>query len=430
MGISIAVLLFPCSSSPRECFERGDAIYRSGARGFGHSGLYVDWNPRREPRERISHRVVDAITEGVDSVVTRDFKAFCSGGNLWSVRRWRHRLSADRRRVITNTAISIAQKGAVYRFFFLYKNPLGYPRSFRCDGLVEYCYEVALGHPWFPGLNGGIVINDNWYLLSPVTQMIQLLSQNQARLDTLRIMAPYPDDTVSDTVWTLVYIHDSDYGSGVEKVQLWMDDDTSNTLEETVTEDIWNSAYFNWDSRAVKNGKHVLHARGFDQAGNDATDSVALFIDNSVPRVTRTYPDDSQPPVPPDTTIWIEFNKRMDSTSVENAILFAPHAVARMSWDDSTRLLLIEPELDLDCCSEYTLTISDSARDSQGRRLDGDGDGESGGKFRLTFLTGPPRMRIWAEPPVSHLNQGESTLHKILVRNLSKNAISGELCSN
>jgi streptogramin lyase len=427
--IGVALLVLPVATRPREQFERGDALYRYGAFGFGHAGLYIDWLIDRCPDERTSHTIIDAITEGRDSVVIRDFEDFCSGGTFWSVRRWRHAASADMRRTITDKAIEIATHGAHYNFFGGYKNPLGEHPSFRCDGLVEYCYESALGHPWWPGLNGGIVFNDTWFTMSPLTQMLQLRSERDARLDTVMIVSPCTDDTVSGILSVLAYLHDGIYGSGVAKAQLWIDDDTLKKLEELAPGDTWGSAHFEWNSRKVTNGQHLLFVRGFDQAGNDTTDSIIVFIENEVPTVTRTYPEDRQRDIPPDTHLWVEFNKRMDTTSVEIATLFHPQAVVHSSWDDSCRLLLLEPELDLDYCSEYALTISDSARDHQGRRLDGDGDGEPGGEFRLTFQTGPPRLRIWAEPPVSHVNQGETRLHRISVQNLSREVVSGFLCA-
>jgi len=98
-------------------------------------------------------------------------------------------------------------------------------------------------------------------------------------------------------------------------------------------------------------------------------------VAHATPRVTRTYPDAPQTRVPPDTKVWIEFNKRMDISSVEDAILSHPHAVVQVSCYDSRRLLLIEPELGFHYYSRYVLTIPDSARDSQGRWLDRGGNG-------------------------------------------------------
>jgi len=410
-------------------FERGDAIYRYGAFGFGHAGLYIDWDPDRYPEDRTSHTIIDAITEGRDSVVIRNFRDFCSGGRFWSVRKWRYSFSADLRRKITDKASQIALDGARYNFFFGYKQPLGKDPSFRCDGLVEYCYETALGDPWWPGFNGGIVINDTWLTMAPLTQMLLLRREKNPTLDTVRFVTPGDGDTVSGSVLVMAYMHDGIFGSGVSKGQFWVDSDTSNMVEEVSPGDTWSTARHIWNSTCVKNGHHVLNARGFDQAGNTSVTSVSVLVNNIFPRVTRTYPEAHQEDVPPDTTIWIEFNKRMDTTSVENAVLFHPHAVFQTGWEDSSRLLLLEPELDLDYCSQYTITISDSARDQQGRRLDGDGDGEPGGEFRLSFHTGPPRIRIWADPPVSHINQGESVCHRLFLRNLSSDSISGTLCA-
>ena len=94
------------------------------------------------------------------------------------------------------------------------------------------------------------------------------------------------------------------------------------------------------------------------------------IIVHTTPRVTRTYPDAPQTRVPPDTPVWIEFNKRMDISSVEDAILSYPHAVVQVSYYDSSRFLRIEPELGFHHHSRYVSTIPDSARDSQGRWLD------------------------------------------------------------
>lgn len=119
----------------------------------------------------------------------------------------------------------------------------------------------------------------------------------------------------------------------------------------------------------------TLHTEYFER-----TD--VLFFSRS--RVTRTYPDGPQTRVPPDKTVWVAFNKRMDLSSIEDPILSHPHAVVQVSYNDSNRLLLIEPELHFHCHSRYVSTVCDSARDSQGRWLN------RGGTRGLQVSSGSP----------------------------------------
>lgn len=124
------------------------------------------------------------------------------------------------------------------------------------------------------------------------------------------------------------------------------------------------------------------------------------IIFHSTLRVTRTYPDGPQTRVPPDTTVWVEFSKRMDISSVEDTILSHPHAVVQVSYYDSSRLLLTEPELGFHYRSRYVLPISNSARDSQGRWLDREGNGSS------QVSSGSPSI-----PTHQGLGRGQDSLH-------------------
>ncbi|TET44757.1 hypothetical protein E3J62_09465 [candidate division TA06 bacterium] len=221
------VLLVPVSVFPQECFEKGDVIFHVGPPAVWHSGIYIDWNSSLDPNSRSSHRVAECITEGIDSAVVRGFDAFFSAGAFQGVRTLH--LSAHERTLIINTAIEYATRDQAVYSVWWYKHPNFDPPHFRCDGFVEYCYEIGMNDP-----DGGIVPNDTRATLWPRLQWNRMFPRDNARLDTVCILEPSADDTVSDTIAVTVYLSDGDSGSGVAKVELWADDDSLDRLEKTV----------------------------------------------------------------------------------------------------------------------------------------------------------------------------------------------------
>ena len=153
--------------------QPGDAIFNDYELlrvNVGHSGLYIGYvGPGENINDPRNHKVIEMGGYGVgikessmhDFVTDGDPRGedYIGAGSL-------NRVSEPVRQRIVDTAEQQVRDGAEYEFFVFYKNPKGDPFfpgvTFRCDGLVEYCYEIGLSEPWVPGLlNLGIVPADS-----------------------------------------------------------------------------------------------------------------------------------------------------------------------------------------------------------------------------------------------------------------------------
>jgi len=279
-------------------FEKGDAIYSDMGEdrflGFlGHCGLYWEWvdisgEEPNDPKKLETHKIIEAsgYRHGVRE---SDFKKFYDCGEFWGVYTC-HGLTATQRQFIVDMAK--IQKGCEYVLSRGYKNPSDYDEygnrvlgSFRCDGLVEYCYEIAFGHPWEPGNNRGLVFNDTWRSLRPNRQMNSPLffRREDAIVKEVRL-EPSEDGTPK------AYASDGGKGSGITMVEFWdgMPDDTPFGGGD---EDI-SGKRLGWDVHDVKYTEgddahtyeyyyhgtpiHHLHVKAFDQAGNTKVASMEM----------------------------------------------------------------------------------------------------------------------------------------------------------
>ncbi len=90
----------------------------------------------------------------------------------------------------------------------------------------------------------------------------------------------------------------------------------------------------------------------------------------------------------------ISFTQSMDQLSVENAISIVPDGSVMFTWSGA-KVISIEPLTQWNFSGTYELTIDTSAKSLFGGTIDGDNDGEPGGKFIHIFnITDPD-----AEPP-------------------------------
>lgn len=268
-------------------FEKGDALYRrgkipGGSWWFGHCGLYYEWIDLNEdgepnnPDDFATHRVIESVGgQGVHGCAPEDIFTFtqfdCT--KFWGVYT-NSDLTAAQRQLIIDTAKM--QKDCEYAFFRGYKNPSHYdkhgnriPGSFRCDGLVEYCYEIAFNEPWKPKHNGGLVPNDTWRRLKPTKQMEseRLTKRTEAEVKEVRLEFSPPGILRT-------YASDEDKGSGITMVEFWdgMPDDTPDDApgvrlgyddhDVTYSEPEENHIYQVYGTTAN------LYAKAFDQAGN------------------------------------------------------------------------------------------------------------------------------------------------------------------
>lgn len=443
MKKSIVILLLFLtfvSTNAREYFEKGDALYRSkkesGIPNFGHCGVYWYWETNMAPANREAHWELEASTEigqprpngGVWSFT---FKYFYERTQFWSVRTMPG-LDWKMRNKIVETAEEFRYRYTEYDAYFNYKNPFGTPPTFRCDGLVEYSYEIALDDPWEPGNNGGIIINDTYEVpappgqstLWPWGQMQGLDIRESAELHYISIKYPVEGYTIEGSFVLTALASDGLYGSGTAKAEFYIDYNLIGTdVHEHTTADWYN---YEWDSRSVANGEHTLRVKGYDQAGNDKEDEVTFYVDNPIPRVVSTDPDSGAENIDVYTQITIGFNREMDPATVNSGtVLFNPqlHGGFSSEWSGGNKtvtLTLTNPEEDLEFYTNYTITVTDGVKDKEGTQLDGDRDGEPGGNYVFSFKTRNPEFDLSLDPWLSKIELNDSRTINVVVKNLEE----------
>jgi len=138
------------------------------------------------------------------------------------------------------------------------------------------------------------------------------------------------------------------------------------------------------------NGSYRYFATMLDRYWNESAISNAVqseAIPSFAPTIVATTPAEGDT-VPVNASVVIVFSKTMDVGSVREAISFSPPvAIRQLVWSSDRKTLTIEIEGNLQFSSEYSLTVSPTATDVNGRPLDGNGDGQSGDPFVLHFRT-------------------------------------------
>ncbi len=314
-------------AAERYYFEKGDAIYSDLGKHIpiiwfiGHAGLYREWkdingetgkpnNPDDLDTYMKQHRVLESnaapeevwkillglsVEPGVHEIT---FRAFHEMGDFWDVR-YEPSLSCFQRRKIVNIAKRQEELGAKYRFFWGYKNP---GKTFRCDGLVEYCYEQA---------RVDIVPDDAWFTLTPALQRSFLEKRESAEVKEVRITDPDPNEemkTISGTYTPKAFASDWLKGSGITMVEFWAGypDDTPDNWEGTgirigfdnKDRFIQGNYQVDWDTTALDeygdplfpDGEYIIYAKAFDQAGNTkVSEGVLIKVENVLFHWTVMY---------------------------------------------------------------------------------------------------------------------------------------------
>jgi len=106
-----------------------------------------------------------------------------------------------------------------------------------------------------------------------------------------------------------------------------------------------------------------------DLAGNIGTTGVDewAFATAGPPRVLVATPPDGAVGLATDTTIELEFDRLMDTTTVEAAVRLEPPVAFRVAWSGETLAIAFEPGLAFG--TSYTLSIDMSAADTSGAHL-------------------------------------------------------------
>lgn len=164
---------------------------------------------------------------------------------------------------------------------------------------------------------------------------------------------------------------------------------------------IYNGLYTFENLEAGKTYEITFEAEGFEtvkkevtiKGGGTTTPDFVTFLDvaltNTAPAKVDAISLESLVDVSPLYPLVITFSRNMDRASVENAFTISKDGVGLDWLNDytlSVDLSALEPMWD------YTITIDGSiAKNSQtGMLFDGDGDGQPGGDYVLTFVMAEP----------------------------------------
>jgi hypothetical protein len=181
---------------------------------------------------------------------------------------------------------------------------------------------------------------------------------------------------------------------------------------ETYTTDTYESLFHNYSNNPneLHNGFYffeglpsdtlemIVTAEGYypDTANVVVVDTFFTFRDvqllsNVPPRVVNTVPAEGDSAFPAWDPIVITFSRAMNTATVEAAFSITPATGGQFIWTANERQVRFHPD-SLSYETDYTVIITDSARDVWGHHFDGDGDSVAGGDFSLNFRTGPADM--------------------------------------
>ncbi len=85
------------------------------------------------------------------------------------------------------------------------------------------------------------------------------------------------------------------------------------------------------------------------------------------PEIVSLFPADNEAIVELDTDIRVRFLTPMDTDSVESAVTLLPSVAYESSWDSTSTTLTLDPVADLDARTEYRVSVSKAASDTEGR---------------------------------------------------------------
>jgi hypothetical protein len=118
-----------------------------------------------------------------------------------------------------------------------------------------------------------------------------------------------------------------------------------------------------------------------------------FYADTAPPKISHTDPPSGAKDVSVTTRIVIEFDKAMDTASVEGALSMEGIQIDRIQWDADLRTITVFPSGPLDRGATYTVRVTTAARDIAGNAMAKD--------YVWTFTTengavGPPVLEeIW-----------------------------------
>jgi hypothetical protein len=120
-----------------------------------------------------------------------------------------------------------------------------------------------------------------------------------------------------------------------------------------------------------------------------ATFQDVLLIPNTPPMVIASWPMEGEQEFIPWNRPYMNFNRAMDTESLEAAFSIDPPANGVFYFTQGDKRMIFNPIDTLESLTDYTITIAATATDLGGHPLDGNMDGIPGDDWVLHFRTAP-----------------------------------------
>lgn len=373
MFLSITLLIVGLNSADAQDTapnsEKGDALFRHLRiiKTVGHAAIYLNSDskfaqeyPWTSPLVDVNkfpikdsdskHSVIEASGHWTRLGI-KTFEYFLDGKDYWGAYNSGALDYYDRRKL---DKIAWDQRGCRYEFLEWpwIKMPASEPGkgdgSFRCDGLVEYCYEGI-------GVNGNIGFFTNEEeqdcfgttpTFYPRTLMLRMedMAGGQAIVTPpeVRITDPDPNEEmkiISGTYTLKAFASDGENGSGIDKVEFWVGepDDTPDEVpglllgiddhdtsfdkpeEKHIYKCDWNTTEKDANGDPLfPDGEYTIYAKAFDQAGNTkVSEGVLVKVENiswTVMYEANELPDEASP-------VWGRVGGSANKSSISGSIL-------------------------------------------------------------------------------------------------------------
>jgi hypothetical protein len=420
--------------------DKHAAIYRS-------SDAKKDWNPAFSIEEsNFQHSVIQAT--GVQYLLHwQDYLTF-----LWG---WHHitatqgntcvDIDIEKRKKIISTARS--QYGAPYPSqpwtWPAIKAPKNkytqYPNgSFRCDGIIEYCYEQVF--------NIYHINPDDRGFFSKLHEQLCYLSFTPTNL-YMRMPLDFPKGPeveifINEENEIVIFSDDKQNGSGVDWIGLYIDEVYwEEGLFGTINPQIEN-LLFSCDDDAdyvasvsvptatLPPETNRLIAVAADRAGNFGVDTLFFSL-----VVVKHQPCRGDENVDIYKVMEIEFSESMDTTSARQALEIknkkngAIIDIREIIWSNDKKDMLIrgfDPSIEndtlgFDYFADYQVKIAATAKGNNGASLDGDKDGKFEGSpiddYSFCFKTRKPEASLNPRADAKIVEQGNTKWNSIEILN-------------
>ena len=160
---------------------------------------------------------------------------------------------------------------------------------------IEYYVDNILKHTetqplyYFYGWDSTSVVDGNHFIEVKAYDFVDNVGSDSITitidntLPSVSIITPEDDSLVGGSVHVTVSSSDN---YGISYVKFFIDNLHLKTD--------YNSPYeYNWDATSYEEGSHTIKAQSIDIVGNHDTDIISVTVDNTVPSVSITNPDDS-----------------------------------------------------------------------------------------------------------------------------------------